>query len=65
MGPAGISALMLLAFTGFAWLAWRKLAIVIALRPEARWDQPWQRLRSVVVNGVLQAAWSVASGGRA
>ena len=55
MGPAGISALMLLAFTGFAWLSWRKLAIVLALRPEPRWDHPWQRLRSVVVNGLLQS----------
>ena len=45
---------MLLAFAGFGWLAWRKLAIVIALQPEARLDQPWQRLRSVLVNGLLQ-----------
>ena len=45
---------MLLAFAGFGWLAWRKLAIVVALQPEARLDQPWQRLRSVLVNGLLQ-----------
>ena len=55
MGPAGISVLMLLAFAGFAGLAWRKLAIVLVLRPEVRWSQPWQRLRSVLVNGVLQS----------
>jgi Fe-S oxidoreductase len=45
---------MLLAFAGFAWLSWRKLQIVFALQSEPRWDQPWQRLRSVVVNGLFQ-----------
>jgi Fe-S oxidoreductase len=54
MSPAGISLLMLLAFAGFAALAWRKLRIVRALQHESRWDQPWQRLRSVVTNGLLQ-----------
>jgi hypothetical protein len=54
MGPAAITLLMLVAFAGFGWLAWRKLAIVRALQPEARLDQPWQRLRSVFVNGLLQ-----------
>jgi Fe-S oxidoreductase len=54
MGPVGMSVLMLLAGAGFAWLAWRKLAIVVALLPEVRWDHPWQRLRSVLVNGLLQ-----------
>ena len=54
MSPTGISLLMLLSFAGFAWLAWRKLAIVLALQPEGRLDQPWQRLRSVLVNGLLQ-----------
>ena len=49
-----MSLLMLLAFAGFAWLCWRKLAIVRALRPEVRWDQPGQRLKSVLVNGLLQ-----------
>src|SRR6187401_986087 len=55
MGPAGITGLMLLALAGFAWLAWRKLGIVLALSPEARWDQPGSRLRSVLVNGMLQS----------
>ena len=36
MGPAGISALLLLAFAGFGALAWRKLGIVISLQPEPR-----------------------------
>src|SRR5678815_5423826 len=54
MSPAGISALLLLAFAGFAALAWRKLRIVRALRPEPRWDAPLERLRSVAVNGLLQ-----------
>src|SRR5678816_821759 len=39
MSPAGISALLLLAFAGFAALAWRKLRIVRALRPEPRWGR--------------------------
>jgi Fe-S oxidoreductase len=54
MSPVGMSLLMLVAFAGFAWLSWRKLQIVQALQPEPRWDQPWQRLRSVLVNGLLQ-----------
>ena len=54
MSPAGISLLMLLAFAGFAALSWRKLRIVLALQPEPRWDRPWERLRSVVANGLLQ-----------
>ncbi|MGZ5155594.1 MAG: (Fe-S)-binding protein [Caldimonas sp.] len=54
MSPVGISVLMLVAFTGFAWLAWRKIAIVVALQPEVRWDAPGQRLRSLLVNGFLQ-----------
>jgi len=54
MGPLGITLLMLLAFAGFAALVWRKLRIVLALQPEVRWDQPWQRARSVLVNGLLQ-----------
>jgi len=54
LGPAAITLLMVLAFAGFGALAWRKLAIVVALQPERRLDAPWQRLRSVLVNGVLQ-----------
>ena len=54
MSPVGISLLMLAAVAGFSLLAWRKLRIVVALRPEVRWDQPGQRLRSVLVNGLLQ-----------
>jgi hypothetical protein len=54
MGPAGISALLLLAFAGFAALAWRKLRIVLALQPDPRWDAPLERLRTVAVNGLLQ-----------
>ena len=54
MGSVGISLLMLLGAAGFAWLAWRKLAVVVALQPQVRWDQPWQRMRSVLRNGFLQ-----------
>jgi len=54
MSPLGITALMLVAFAGFGYLAARKLAIVAALQPEARWDHPLERLKSVLVNGFLQ-----------
>jgi len=54
LSPLGISLLMLLAFAGFGWGVWRKLAIVAALQPVVRWDAPWQRLKSVLVNGLLQ-----------
>ena len=55
MSPLGISLLMLVALVAFAWLAWRKLAIVAALAPEVRWDHPLARAKSVVTNGFLQA----------
>ena len=54
MSPLGITALLLAAFAAFAWFSVRKLAIVAALQPEVRWDHPWQRLRTVVTNGLLQ-----------
>jgi Fe-S oxidoreductase len=54
LSPIGISLLLLTALLAFAWFTWRKLAIVAALAPEVRWDQPWARLRSVLRNGLLQ-----------
>jgi Fe-S oxidoreductase len=54
MSPVGVSLLMLSAFAAFGWLAWRKLAIVQALQPELRTDRLAQRLRSVLVEGLLQ-----------
>ncbi len=54
MGPLGLTLLMLVAATAFAALAWRKLRIVAALQPEPRLDAPAARLRSVLVNGLLQ-----------
>ena len=54
MSPLGITLLMLAGFGGFAWLAWRKLAIVVRLQPEVRWDHPGARLKAVLVNGFLQ-----------
>ena len=54
MGPIAISLLLALAFAAFAALAWRKLGIVLALQGLPRWDQPLQRLRTVLVNGLLQ-----------
>ena len=49
-----MSVLMALAFASFGWLCWRKLQIVLALQPDPRWDHPWQRLRTVLVNGLMQ-----------
>ena len=45
---------MTVALAAFAWLAARKLRIVASLQPEVRWDHPAARLRSVLVNGLLQ-----------
>jgi Fe-S oxidoreductase len=54
MSPLGITLLMLAAFAGFGYLAWRKLALVAHLGPDARFDHPGARLASVVKNGFLQ-----------
>jgi Fe-S oxidoreductase len=54
LSPLGISLLLFVAFALFAAFSARKLAIVTALQPEVRWDQPWARLRTVVSNGLLQ-----------
>jgi Fe-S oxidoreductase len=55
MSPVGITLAFVVAFGLFVWLAWRKLAIVAALQPELRWDAPAERLRQVLVNGLLQS----------
>ncbi|HET7032320.1 MAG TPA: hypothetical protein VFJ48_04285, partial [Casimicrobiaceae bacterium] len=54
MNPIAITLLLAVAIAGFCALAWRKLAIVVKLAPEVRWDHPLTRLHSVVVNGFLQ-----------
>lgn len=54
MGPIPLTLLLIAAIAGFAWLAWRKLAIVAALQPEVRWDRPAARLAKVLRLGVLQ-----------
>ena len=54
MSPLGISLLMVAAFAGFGYLAWRKLSIVAHLGPEMRFDHPGARLKAVLVNGFLQ-----------
>jgi Fe-S oxidoreductase len=55
MNPAGITLLMAAAFGGFFYLAWRKLAIVVALKPGSRWNDPRARLKKLLRNGFLQA----------
>ncbi len=54
MSPVGITLALAVAFAGFFALAWRKLAIVARLAAEPRWDHPAERLRRVLVNGLLQ-----------
>jgi Fe-S oxidoreductase len=54
MGPAAISLLMLAGFAGFFWLVWRKWQVLQALAPDARFDHPAERLKSVLGNGLLQ-----------
>ena len=55
MSPIGITLVMVVAFAGFAWLAWRKLAIVARLQYENRWDHPLARIKRVLVDGLLQS----------
>ncbi len=55
MGPIAITLILLLAVGGFCVLAWRKLAIVVALQPEVRWDRPGARLMKVLRLGLLQS----------
>ena len=55
MNPIAITLLLAIALAGFVALAWRKLAIVVKLAPEVRWDHPLARLRSVLINGFLQS----------
>jgi hypothetical protein len=55
VNPIAITLLLAVALAGFGALAWRKLAIVVKLAPEARWDHPLARLQSVLVNGFLQS----------
>jgi Fe-S oxidoreductase len=55
VNPIAVTLLLVVAFAGFGALAWRKLAIVIKLAPEVRWDHPRERLQSVLANGFLQS----------
>ena len=55
MNPIAITLLLAVALAGFGALAWRKLAIVVKLAPEVRWDHPLARLHAVLVNGFLQS----------
>ena len=40
MNPVAITLLLAAALAAFCALAWRKLAIVVKLAPEVRWDHP-------------------------
>src|SRR4051794_32213052 len=55
MNAVAITLIMSAALAGFSYLAWRKLAIVVALKPEVRWNQPRARLWQVLTNGLLQS----------
>ncbi len=55
MSPLLITLLMLIGGAAFAALAWRKLAIVAALAPEARLDHPWQRMARLLRLGFAQS----------
>jgi len=54
VNPLAITLLLAVALAGFGVLAWRKLAIVVKLGPEVRWDRPLARLKGVLANGLLQ-----------
>jgi Fe-S oxidoreductase len=55
VNPIAITLLLAVALAGFGVLAWRKLAIVVRLAPEVRWDHPLSRLHAVLVDGFLQS----------
>jgi hypothetical protein len=55
VGPVAITSLLLLALAAFCALSVRKLAIIVRLRPEVRWDHPGARLKTVVMNGLMQS----------
>jgi Fe-S oxidoreductase len=55
MSPLGITLLMLAGFAAFGWLAWRKLAIVAALAPEDRLDDPPRRIARLLRVGFGQS----------
>ena len=55
MSPLGITLLMLAGFAAFGWLAWRKLAIVAALAPEDRLDDPPRRFARLLRVGFGQS----------
>jgi Fe-S oxidoreductase len=55
VNPIAITLLLAVALAAFGALAWRKLAIVVKLSPDVRWDHPLARLRAVLVNGFLQS----------
>jgi len=54
VNPLAITLLLGAAFAAFCALAWRKLAIVVHLAPEPRWDHPRARLATVLLNGFMQ-----------
>jgi len=55
VSPVAITLLLAIALAGFVTLAWRKLSIITALGREVRWDRPAARLKTVLVNGLLQS----------
>ena len=55
MNPVAITLLLAVALAVFGALAWRKLAIVVKLAPEVRWDHPLARFHTVLVKGFLQS----------
>ena len=55
MNPVAITVLLAAALAAFCAFAWRKLAIVVKLAAEPRWDHPLARIRAVLVNGFLQS----------
>ena len=55
MSPLGITLLLAAGFAAFAVLAWRKLAIVVALAPEDRFDAPLTRIKRLLTLGFGQS----------
>jgi Fe-S oxidoreductase len=54
MSPIGITLLLLVSMAAFAAFTFRKLSLLGGLQPEVRWNDPAERIKSVLFNGLLQ-----------
>ena len=61
MSPIGISLLLLVSMAAFAAFTFRKLSLLGGLQPEVRWNDPFERIKSVLFNGLLLTAEQITT----